>query len=205
MPQAKSPIPTTEVVLDSVGETALWNGTAIRFTRPLRVLALNGGRRLYFADIDWTSRELSATERANALRRVALDILAAEIGRLSRRAEENFASPAGRGFTAEEKRRWLALLKIFDYPAFRAAFNSPCFETGRVVGITRRGLWLVFDSGDGMEDMRELAAYDLFPPGEEIPRLRRGDAIGAFVTRGESGNIVAISRFQKYPIPPEAE
>lgn len=200
MPQAKAPIPTTEVVLDSVGETALWNGTAIRFTRPLRVLALNGGRRLYFADIDWTSRVLSPTERAKALRRVALDILAAEIARLGKRAEENFATPAAMGFTAGEKRRWLALLKIFDYPAYRAAFNSPCFESGRLVGITRKGLRVLFD-----ETEPELASYDLFPPGEEIPRLRRWTAIGAFVTRGAAGQIVQISRLERYPAPPAAE
>lgn len=181
-------MPLEELVIDSAGLEFAPLGFPVRFTRPVRVLQLNGGRRLYFPELDWTSGILPPEPRPS-LRRMALAVLSAEILRL-------FLIPCDFGvdtFTPAEKRRWLALLKIFDYPAFRAAFNSPVFESGRLIGITRKGIRILFDSAEEPE----FVAYDLFPPGDASAIPRRGAYIGAFVTRGAEGEITRIEKLAK--------
>ena len=182
-------MPLEELVIDSAGLEFAPLGIPVRFTRPVRVLQLNGGRRLYFPELDWTSGILPPEPRPS-LRCMALTVLSAEILRLFLIAREGFGADNS---TPAEKQRWLAALKLFDYCLFRAAFNSPIFESGRLVGITRKGIRILFDS----EEEPEFVAYDLFPPGDASAIPRRGAYIGAFVTRGAEGEITRIEKLVK--------
>ncbi len=156
----------------------------IRLHDPLHVKITNGRLEIseWEAEVDL---QLATGGRSSLNEAISAAII--------RHFQTLFQGAADDTLTAGQRSQWLKVLSSFDYQAFQAGLSHPTYEEGKVWSISSQTVVIEWEGS-----RRDQCPIHLSPSFHN-GRVQEGDRIGAMVTRGERGEVVAIDDIRVLP------
>ena len=183
----------TELVLSDV--ILPYKTTEFRFTQDVTFILLNGGRRVYVVELDWTSGINDNPPPIDGHR--SDEVRAFLEGILLSRMTELYEGHPGLDGSIEEPYRsqWMAVLKLFDWGWFISGLTHPQVEDFVFLWKDDEKV-LLKQEGDDDAEMVSIEVFDT-KARRSLSRMKFGMAFAA-MTQRHHYEIQLISQIEKH-------